>query len=203
MPRFKKVVKKKKVTGKKRVLKDKDAPVQVVDLVDAKKKFYRIFCDPIDVRDEQDIAKELGVSPAQLVEWRIKPEFYEPAAAELNRASKGALVLLHKHMMKNALEHGSQRAIDTLLEMHGVTQGKGSRVNILNLASGATGQVGGGSDFIAKLTDEELDIEISRLLSDTSEADVKFFKSKVVPVQEEEVMDAEVVQFDCLDTKSR
>lgn len=190
----------KKVTRKKRSTKAKPerrklggGNGKVVDLSKAKARFLQIYSDPQDLRDEQEIAAELNVTPAQLVEWRNQPSFFEPGAQAFDRALRGSLVPLKKTLLKQAMEHRSQSAINRILEMVGVLEGRGTKINILNM--GASGSA--KDAYLAKLTDDELDNEIALRLHATSEGDVVLANGKVVAATE--IMDAEYEELDCLD----
>jgi len=165
---------------------------KVVDLGKAKARFLAIYSDPQDLRDEQDIAKELGVLPSQLAAWRNQPSFFEPGSQAFDRALRGSLVPLKKTLLKQAIEHRSQAAINRVLEMVGVLEGRGSKINILNV-SGAPHQ----DTYLEKLTDEELDNEIALRLHATTQGDVVLANGKVVAAAE--ILDAEYKELDCLD----
>lgn len=177
---------------RQRVLRDKDVSVAVVDLKAAKARFLQIYSDPQDLRDEQDIAEELGVLPSQLVEWRMQPAFYESGTQAFDRAFRSSLVPLRKMLLKQAFEHRSQSAINRLLEMAGVLEGKGTKINILNMGGSTPADT-----FLKKLTDEELDGEIALRLHATSQGDVVLQNGAVVPASE--IMEADYVELDCLD----
>lgn len=177
--------------NKQRVLRNKDAPVAIVDLKTAKTRFLQIYSDPQDLRDEQDIAEELGVLPAQLVEWRMQPSFYETGTQAFDRSFRSSLVPLRKLLLKQAFK-GSQKAISTLLEMAGVLESKGTKINIMNMGGNTPADA-----FLNKLTDEELDGEIALRLHATSQGDVIFQNGAVVPASE--IMEADYAGLDCLD----
>lgn len=188
----KKVTKKPRVTrgsGKQRVLVDKDASVAVVDISKAKSKFLEIYSNPMDLRDDQEVAKALGVQPAKLAEWRNAPSFFEVGERKFNQNFRGSLVTIKKTLLTQALVHKSSSAMRTVLEMLGQIEGKAGTVNILNM----NGQV--QDNGLNKLTDEELDDEITLRLSATASADVRLHQGKVVPA---EVIDVEYEELDCL-----
>ena len=174
-----------------RVLRDKSIPVAVVDLKAAKSRFLQIYSDPQDLRDEQDIAEELGVLPSQLVEWRMQPAFYEPGTQAFDRVFRSSLVPLRKILLRQAFK-GSHGAISKLLEMAGVLESKGTKINILNMGGTAPADA-----FLNKLTDEELDGEIALRLHATSQGDVILQDGVIIPSSE--IMEADYVELDCLD----
>ena len=181
----------KRSPSRQRVLRDKDVPVALVDLKAAKARFLQIYSDPQDLREEQDIAEELGVLPSQLVEWRMQPAFYESGTQAFDRSFRSSLVPLRKLLLKQAFK-GSQKAISTLLEMAGVLEGKGTKINIMNMGGTTPADA-----FLNKLTDAELDGEIALRLHATSQGDVVLQNGAVVPVSE--IMEADYVELDCLD----
>ena len=192
----------KKVTQKKAPAKGHRSKRQlgpakaVVDLSKAKARFLAIYSDPQDLRDEQDIAEELGVLPSQLAAWRNQPSFYEPGEQAFNRAFRGSLVTIKKALMRQAVEHSSQSAIRTLLELAGQLEGKGTRIGVF-VGGGGKGQV---DDYFSKLTDEELDTEIALRLAGTAGTEVVFRNGKVIP--QSEVIDVEYDELDCLDHRA-
>jgi len=177
--------------ARQRVLRDKSIPVAVIDLKAAKARFLQIYSDPQDLRDEQDIAEELGVLPSQLVEWRMQPAFYEPGTQAFDRAFRSSLVPLRKILLRQAFK-GSHGAISKLLEMAGVLEGKGTKINILNMGGSTPADA-----FLNKLTDEELDGEIALRLHATSQGDVVLQDGAIVPASE--IQETDYVELDCLD----
>lgn len=178
-------------TGQRKLGGDKTA---VVDLTKARKRFLQIYADPQDVRDEQDIAEELGVHPAQLVEWRLQPSFYEPGTQMFDQALRSSRVPLVKTLLQQAFQRKSQGAINKVLEMLGMIEGKGTKINIMNV--GANG--GSQSDsHLGKLTDSELDDEIALRLHATTKGDVVLQDGAVVPY--EDFVDVDYKELDCLD----
>jgi len=147
-----------------------------------RQRFLRIWSDPLDLREECEIADELGVEASELVKLRMDPSFYEPAWKMFQQAFPASLIPLKKRLTKQAIVHGSVSASRLLLEVIGMIEGKNkTQINV---------NVGTGDAVAANLSDPELDSEIHRLLIEVGPADVSYRDGQAYPII---AIDAEVI----------
>lgn len=165
---------------KPRRIKPPGAKDPVVDIETAREKFLELWSDPLDLRTEEEIAEELSVHPAQLKKWRSDPAFYEPATEKFQKAFRGSVIPILKNLFRQVEKHKSLGATKVLLQLLGMLEGQGTKINIMNV-----GTAGGGNSPAVDFTDEELDLEIHRLVTETMPEDVEYVNRKIVPLEVE------------------
>lgn len=172
-------------TKKKRVrrntrIKPPGVKDPVVDIETAREKFLELWSDPLDLRTEEEIAVELHVHPMQLKKWRSDPAFYEPATERFQKAFRGSVIPILKNLFRQVEKHKSLGATKVLLQLLGMLEGQGTKINIMQVGTG-----GSGSSPAVDFTDEELDLEIHRLITEAMPEDVVYVEGKVIPLEVE------------------
>lgn len=157
----------------------------VLDLEAIKKKYIRIWADPTESRTDEQIAKDLGVDPSQLISWQYDPTFNVPASHLFQQNIPVLRAQVMRKIAQQALSSGSGKGMRTLAEMFGLVKGKGD-VN-LNLLMGDAANL--SSDRIKCMTDGDLEKELERMMTLSYPHDVNMVDGKVIPASE--VLDIE------------
>ena len=142
-------------------------------------QFFEMWSDPLNTDSEVVMAKKLRTDLSQLVRWRLDPTFYQAAWKRYQETLQVSIIPIMRNLVAQAHE-GSPRAMDKILEMLGMIEGKGSKVNIF------VGQEGFDSQFLRDLSDSELDIEIDRLYRVLYLGDVTLRGKEVLPAKDVE-----------------
>ena len=144
-------------------------------------RFFEMWSDPLNTDTEIAMSKKLEIDLTQLVRWRLDPNFYQAAWKRYQETLQVSIVPIMRRMVAQAQE-GSPRAIDKILEMLGMIEGKGSKINIFNVS----GKEGFDSQFIRELSDSELDVEIDRIYRVLYMGDITLRGKEVLPAQDVE-----------------
>ena len=144
-------------------------------------QFFEMWSDPLNTDSEVTMAKKLKTELSQLVRWRLDPAFYQAAWKRYQETLQVSIIPIMRKMVGQAQE-GSPRAIEKILEMLGMIEGKGAKINVFNV----TGKDGFDSQFIRELSDSELDVEIDRLFRVLYLGDVRLRGKEVTPAKDVE-----------------
>jgi hypothetical protein len=160
-----------------------------LDIQEKRKRFFQLWSNPLEWRGEKELAQELDVPTVQLEVWKKDPEFFIPATRIYQQQFRANFVPICRRIIATLEANNSLQAARLLLEMLGMVEGRGSKLN-LTINAGPGGGDGGGST-VQRLTDAELDAEIQRLFLVTAPADIDTSLSKVQPIEDAQIEDGE------------
>jgi hypothetical protein len=177
-------------TGERRfIAHPSDKPV-ALDL--SREERYRQLAEalsnPMDLRSPEELTQDYGVSMAEYRALQNDPNFIEPITSKFYRSLSGAQVFVLRKLLRQ-VEEGNVAAARLTLQAFTGELGDGVKVNVLNVGGSV-----GGDEVISKLSDEELDREIHRLLMDTTPDELSCQGGRLVPSFEaayEEVTNAQ------------
>lgn len=161
---------------------------EMVPLEKVRQQFLEIYSDPTNTMELAAIAERLHVSPALLLKIKSDRSF----AIEAKNRFQALLPVVGMDVLKSSIgqaKRGSSSATRLVMEALGVVQGRNG-VNINMFTGGSPSTQESGEDF-SKLSDDDLDREISSLFGIAYPTDVLLSRGKVVP--SEEVIEAEVL----------
>lgn len=133
--------------------------------------------DPLDQRKDEELAQELGITTTQISDLRRDPRFMEPVNRAFQQNFRASSSTVLKSLMAKA-QGGDARAIQLTLQSMGLVDSGGTKILI---GGGVAGS--GGDNPFSQLSDDELEREIHRLLSETSPPDVTYRDGRVVPIE--------------------
>lgn len=141
------------------------------------------IADPMDFRSAKQLSVDLHIPEARIKQLQNDPEFMTPVGMKFNRALTHTRVLVLKDILSRVQE-GNMGAAKLALQALGMVSTPGERGITLNLPGG------GVQDSFTKLTDEELDREITRLLMETCPDELIVSGGNIIPANYEEVGNA-------------
>lgn len=148
-------------------------PMIPVNMEEVRSRFMEIWSDPMDTRNEREIAEELGVTIETLKSLRLDPRFYEAATFKFQQSFKSNLIPIFKNLVNQAVKYRSIGASKILLEILGLLEGRGTKVQVNNYQ--------GRNIDTSSLTNEELESEIHRLEIELFPSDLRIKNCKVLP----------------------
>lgn len=142
------------------------------------------IADPLDTRSPEEIGSSLGLTLKQVRAIVQGKKFSQDTLQAFKENLPASAPMIFKSLMKQA-QSGSTSASKIYLEAVGFLKGDGG--NHLHLHNHSS--TSSGFDY-SSLTDEELDKDIARLLSEISPGDLKVTGGQVLPAEYEIMSEA-------------